>query len=162
FAAALLATLLLAVAYAAAVVQSRSFAPPPHDFDSFLSANTLAATIVLAIVAFVLFILQRSGAPLSGWLSFWTFTFIAFLIHLVARRAGASGTLSWVGAIVAAWWGIDLVLAWTAGATSGPARVARGVLHVAVFVLLLARSLGSQVWYLHALGVLMVLAVLAA
>jgi hypothetical protein len=160
-AAGVLAAVLLAAAYAAAVVQSRDVAPPRNDLPSFLASNALAATIVLATAALVPFILQRSGTPLPGWLGFWTFAFIAFLIH-VARRAEAEAHLPRLGAIVAAWWGIDLVLAWAGGGTRGLARVARGALHVVVFALLLARALASPIWYLHALGVLMVLVVLAA
>jgi Animal haem peroxidase len=161
-AAGLLAALLLAASYAAAIVQSREAVPPPHDFLSFMSANALASTVALATAAFGLFILQRSGVPLPGWLGFWTFAYVAFLIHIVAGRSGPDGGLPWLETSLAMWWGIDLVVAWAIGATSGPVRVARGGLHVAVFALLLARSLGSPVWYLHALGVLMTLAALAA
>jgi hypothetical protein len=160
-AAGLLAALLLAAAYSAAVVQSWDVAAPPQDFPSFLAANALAATIVLATAAFVPFILQRSGTPLPGWLGFWTFAFVAFLIH-VARRAEVVGHLPRFGAIVAVWWAIDVLLAWAGGGSRGMARVARGALHFVVFVVLLARSLGSPVWYLHALAILMALVALAA
>ena len=87
----LLAALLLSAAYGAAVIQSRGVTPPPHDFPSFLSTNALAVTVVLASAAFVLFILQRSGSPLPGWLGLWTFAFVAFLVYLVAGRVGADG-----------------------------------------------------------------------
>ena len=85
----LLTALLLSAAYGAAVIQSRGVTPPPHDFPSFLSTNALAVTVVLASAAFVLFILQRSGSPLPGWLGLWTFAFVAFLVYLVAGRIGA-------------------------------------------------------------------------
>ena len=136
-AAGLTAAVLLAVAFAAAFFQARGIKPPPHDFPSFLSANALAATVVMATGAFVLFILQRSGTPLPGWLAFWTFAFIAFVVHIVAGRAGPEAHLSRSDAVVAAWWGIDLLLAWTASTTRGPVRLARGRLHVVVFALLL-------------------------
>src|SRR5262245_39965132 len=111
----LLAALLLAIAWAAALVQSRGTTPPPHDFASFLSANALAVTVVLATAAFVLFLVQRSGQPLPGWLGFWTSALAAFLVDIVAGGAGAGGHVSWVDAAVAAWWGLDLVLVWSTG-----------------------------------------------
>jgi hypothetical protein len=160
--AALIAVIALGTAYAAAVVQSRLVSPPPQDFLAFLSVNTLACTVVLASVAFVAFILQRSGTPLVGWLSFWSVSLIAFLVHLAAGHAGTTEHLAWIDSVVALWWAVELVLAMQNDSSRGLVRVARGVLHLVVFVLLFARSLISPVWYLHTLGLLMLFAVLVA
>jgi hypothetical protein len=152
-AAGVLAALLVGLAYGLAVLQSSAAVPSPHDFAYFLATNALGVVILLATAALGLFILQRSGFQLPGWLSFWTFGYLVYLVYLVA----SAGSLSWVDVVLAIWWGLDVILGWAGGGTTGPARLGRGALHLVVFAVLLARSLGSEAWYLHVLGILMAL-----
>ena len=157
-------------------LRGRDAAVSPHfaaaRFAYHLAMNALGVVIILVTPAFGLFILQRSGARLPGWLSFWTFAYIVYLIYLGTspavgtsngsepQRAQAAGLPSWIDWALLVWWGIDVVLALTVGGTTGPIRLVRGALHVVVFAVLLARSLEADAWYLHALGILMVLAAL--
>jgi hypothetical protein len=166
------AALLIGLAYAVAMRQSH-LVWPPHSFAYDFAMNALAAVIILVTPAFGLFILQRSGARLPGWLSFWIFAYLVYLVYVAASpvvgisngteivRAQAAGLPSWIDWVLLAWWGIDVVLALTVGGITGPIRLVRGALHVVVFAVLLARSLEADAWYLHALGLLMVLAALA-
>lgn len=166
-----LAVLLVGLAYVVAVRQSAAV-PPPHDFSYFLATNALAVVIILVTPAFGLFILQRSGASLPGWLSFWTFAYLVYLLYIGASLSVGTGSgfiegqrrvpahLPWIDWVLVVWWGLDVVLAFTVGGTTGPLRLGRGALHLILFAVLLVRWLESDAWYLHALGILMVLAVL--
>ena len=166
-----LAVLLVGLAYVVAVRQSVAV-PPPHDFSYFLATNALAVVIILVTPAFGLFILQRSGASLPGWLSFWTFAYLVYLLYIGASLSVGTGSgfiegqrreprhLPWIDWVLVVWWGLDVVLAFTVGGTTGPLRLGRGALHLILFAVLLVRWLESDAWYLHALGILMVLAVL--
>lgn len=156
-----LTALLIGLAYFVAVRQS-SAPLPPRSFFTFLYDNALAVTVILATAAFALFILQRSGFHLPGWLSFWTFAYLAYLVTLGASLNGGEGSEpSWIAWILAVWWGLDVIAALMSGGTAGVLRVARGVLHLVVFVVLLLWSLESGAWYLHALGILMAMVCLA-
>jgi hypothetical protein len=148
-----LAALLVGLAWALAVHQASAAVPPPRDFGGFLATNLLGVVVLLVTAALGLFILQRSGFHLPGWLGFWTFGYLVYLLYHVA----SAGSLSWVDMVLTIWWMIDLGLVWAGGGTTGPARLGRGVLHLVVFAVLLARSLGSEAWYLHTLGILMAL-----
>src|SRR5262245_63731123 len=85
------AVILIGLAHAVAVWQSRRAGPLPHDFAFYLSTNALGVVILLLIPAFGLFILQRSGTDLPGWLSFWTFAYLVYLVHLDAMLAIGTG-----------------------------------------------------------------------
>ena len=61
-----LAAVLVGLAYVVAVRQSSASLPQPHDFASWLAANTLGVVVLLVTAALGLFILQRSGSLSAG------------------------------------------------------------------------------------------------
>jgi hypothetical protein len=164
---------LMTIAYTTAATQSHGSPPVLHDFAFFFATNALAAAIILATVAFALFILQRSGRHLAGWLSFWSFAYITYGVYLAAWAATRTGDesdpglwqspghLSWVDWVLLIGWGLDILLALAGRGISGPIRLGRGVLHLVVFAVLLIRSLASESWYLHTVGILMAVVCLA-
>jgi hypothetical protein len=167
----LLTTILVGIACAVAIRQTH-LVSPQHIFAYYLATNTLAVVIILVTPAFGFFILQRSGTRLPGWLSFWVFAYLVYLVSVVAsgslatesgtvaNQAEIAGRASWIDWLVVVWWGLDVLVALTIGGTTGPLRLARGALHVVVFAVLLLKSLESDAWYLHVLGIFMVLAAL--
>ena len=102
-----LAALLIGLAYAVAMRQSH-LVSPPHDFAYYLAMNALGVVIILATPAFGLFIVQRSGARLPGWLSFWIFAYLVYLVYVGVSpvvgisngseivRAQVAGLPSWI------------------------------------------------------------------
>jgi hypothetical protein len=162
--------ILLGLAYAVALNESHVVDTPLRDLNYFLSANLLSVVVILATSAFGLFILQRSGCRLPGWLSFWTFAYLDYLLYLAASRPSGSGLqpspmavavrFSWIDWVLVIWWGLDVLVGWIAGGVTGLFRLARGVLHLLIFVVLLDRALESHAWYNHTLGIIMVMAVL--
>jgi hypothetical protein len=161
---------LVGLAYAVAIHEARDVRISPQDMSYFFSANVLSVVVILAICAFSLFILQRSGVHLPGWLSFWTFAYLDYLIYLAATRppgAGLQGSpvgfaahLSWIDWVLVLWWGLDVLVGWIAGGVTGLFRLVRGALHLVVFIVLLDRALQSPTWYNHLLGIVMSLTVL--
>lgn len=145
---------------------------------------TIWATILLVTPALCFHVFSRADAPNSYWRAFWTVGYLAFLVHLywtvaatfhfdfheifhsqqgmavdperVVQHPAADFFLT-------AWWGLDVLLAWTV-ADSKWVRVQRGAVHVLAFVMFFgAFVLASKATMgAHALGIMMALAVLAS
>ncbi len=140
---------------------------------------TLWAALLLVIPAFAFAILRRPAQTSSYWLLFWTFGFLAYLVHWCWAYAVPGwtdwyawlhgdapshltpGGMIWQGltVVLALWWALDLVLAWASVA----APLERGLLEIAVFVYFLAACLfqvGGGVSVL--LGIALILVVLGS
>lgn len=159
----------------------------PHDFDYFMTINTVGVSIVLLIPAISLFILRRDAIPSPLWLMFWTAAYVAFLLHLwfgvfgiFAEAAEADpshpGNLTFVfhdavrpprvtnpypDTVTTIWWTIDVVLAWLGLRRPQWVQIERGLLHVVVFVSAAISSIVlSSNGYVRFFGVVLVLAAL--
>src|SRR5215472_1376603 len=139
------------------------------------------ATIFLLTPALCFHCFSAADRPNSFWRAFWTFAYLAFLIHLY-WSIFVMFHLNWVeifhsqeGAalnpervvdhpgpdlFLAAWWGLDVLLAWL-GADHKWVRVQRGAVHLLAFAMFFAAfSLAPKASLLaHLLGVGMFLAV---
>ena len=119
---------------------------------------TIWATIVLLTPALCFHVFSRADAPNTYWRAFWTFAYLAFLTHLYWTLVGTFH-LNWTeifhsqegvatdlervvdhpapDLFLAAWWGFDVVLAWTASDRKW-VRVQRGAVHLLAFTMFFA------------------------
>jgi hypothetical protein len=145
--------------------------------------HTIWVTIILLTPALCFHIFSRAGAPNSYWRAFWTFSYLAFLVHLYWTLV-ATFHLDWYAIFhsnaasgvdpervvehpgpdlfLAAWWGLDVVLAWTMSDERKWVRVERGAIHLVVFVMFFAAFVLAPKASMpaHVLGIGMMLAVL--
>jgi len=137
--------------------------------------------IVLLTPALCFHVFSRSDAPNTYWRAFWTFAYLALLTHLgwatfgscggslatIFHRAGAPPHPECIvdnpgpDVFLAAWWSVDVALAWLAADNFKWLRVQRGALHVLAFAMffgafVLAAKAGIVA---HLLGIVMVLVV---
>jgi hypothetical protein len=105
---------------------------------------TLWAAAALSIPALCCYILEYGiRKRRSYWLLFWTFSFLAFLIHL-AYAAASRSRFSWIEVLLAAAWAVDLVFAWSATSRPGWERTGRVAVLVAVIAWLTWSTLGYR------------------
>jgi hypothetical protein len=142
---------------------------------------TIWVTILLLTPALCFHVFSRAGAPNSYWRAFWTVSYLAFLTHLYWTIVGTfhgdwaeifhsqEGVATNPERVVqhpgpdlflAAWWGLDVVLAWVV-ADHKWVRIQRGAVHLLAFVMFFgAFVLASKATMAaHALGIGMALAV---
>jgi hypothetical protein len=150
-----------------------------HDRNYFRTINTIAGTLFLLIPAIVLFVVRRPGGPGPHWVVVWTAAYVAFLLHLYYGVGGILGgdlalithdsiapprvTHPLSDSVTAAWWTLDVALAWFVTFPPRWVRLERAVL---VFVLFLS-AIGSAVVlssnsYVRILGVALVVCALGA
>jgi len=157
--------------------------PAPHSTVYYRIVFTIWVATALATVALCFYALRRAGTPSNYWVLFWTFGYLAYLIHFY----WAAGVLfgwdfgeilhSKIGTnldpekvvcnpipdlVLTGWWGLDVVLAWIVLSNPRWLRVERGALSLFAFVAffgatVLAAKAGPAV---RVLGVLMVGSVL--
>jgi Animal haem peroxidase len=149
----------MAIAHGAAILQHailQQHVAPAKDGFYYVVIFTIYATIFLLTPALCFHIFSRSDAHNSYWRAFWTFAYLALLVHLCWAYAGSCGSSAGAvfnvpgardlhpGCIVehpkpdlflAAWWGIDVVLAWLVSDNIKWVRVQRGAVHLLAFVM---------------------------
>src|SRR5712691_11911764 len=172
---------LMVLAHGAAELQARLNARAGLSVDHYRVIFTIWATTLLLTPALGFHVFSRSDAPNSYWRAFWTVAYLALLAHLywavfgachgdfaaIFHRAGAASypecRVDHPGPdfFLAAWWGLDVVLAWLVSDNLKWVRVQRGTVHMLAFTMffgafVLAPKAGIVA---HLLGILMVLAV---
>jgi Animal haem peroxidase len=154
-----------------------------HTVDYYRVIFTLWAAVVLVTPALCFHIFSRSDAPNSYWRAFWTVAYLSLLVHIYWAVAGTCGG-DWQVVFhskvaspahpecvvehpgpdffLAAWWGLDVLLAWLVSDNIKLIRVERGALHVLVFAMVFgATVLASKAGIVaHLLGIIMALTVL--
>jgi hypothetical protein len=129
---------------------------PNSDGSYYLVVFTIWACIFLLTPALCFHVFSRSDAPNSYWRAFWTFAWLALLVHLYWAVTGSCGSsidaiFSLNGArslhpgcivdhpspdfFLAAWWGLDVVLAWLVSNNIKWVRVQRDAVHLLAFVM---------------------------
>jgi hypothetical protein len=155
------------------------------DKNAGFSANyyrvifTIWVTTVLLTAALCFHVFSFSDAANTYWRAFWTFAFLALVAHLYWSVLGTChgdfamiyGKKSQAAECVvehpgpdfflAAWWGLDVILAWLVSDDTKWVRVQRGAVHVLAFVMFFgATVLAAKAGIVaHLLGIIMVLAV---
>jgi hypothetical protein len=174
---------LMALAHGLAEVKGRLDAPgDAAQLVYYRAIFTIWVTLLLLTPALCFHVFFRSGAPNSYWRAFWTFSYLAFLVHLY-WTVGA--TFDWdiektfhshsydpgvdprsfvdhpgTDYFLTVWWGLDVLLAWVATDRKW-VRVQRGALNLVIFAMFLGAFVlapkASPV--ARGLGILMTLAV---
>ena len=162
-------------------LDARAGAPVPHTVLYYRVVLTIWAAIVLLIPALCFHVFSRADAPNTYWRAFWTFAYLAFLAHLYWTLV-ATFHLNWAeifhsqagpgvdpervvehpgpDLFLAAWWGVDVLLAWLVGDHKW-VRVQRGAVHMLAFTMFFAAfTLAAKASIVaHVLGIVMLLAV---
>src|ERR1700730_11761627 len=133
-----------------------------RDFHYFATINAITVSIILLIPAIGAVILRRLHGPGPGWLMFWTAANLAFLLHLYHGIHGVfADHWTWIfhdrpnldagkparvtnpygDTLIAVWWTLDVILAWTASNRLHWIRAERGILHLVLFVSALVSSI---------------------
>src|SRR5262249_44787808 len=153
----------MAVAHGAAELAPRLSAhrpgaPAPHTVLYFRVIFSIWVTLLFLTPALCFHVFARREEPNSYWRAFWTCAYLAFLVHLYWTVA-ATFHFDWnemfhsqegvatdpervvqhpgPDLFLAAWWGLDVLLAWFAGDRKW-IRVQRGALTLLVFVMFFA------------------------
>ena len=177
---------LMALAHGAAELQAwldaRGPTPPVHTVVHYRVIFTIWVTVVLLTPALCFHIFSRSNAPNSYWRAFWTVAYLSLLTHLYWAVFGTfhgdlyaifhsqEGVAANPDMVVehpgpdfflAAWWGLDVVLAWLISDDRKWVRVERGAVHVLAFAMVFgATVLAAKAGIVaHLLGIAMALAV---
>src|SRR5207247_4161293 len=129
-------------------------------------------------------VFSRADVPNSYWRAFWTFSYLAFLTHLYwtvfatfhgnwaeifHSQAGPGVDPERVvehpgpDLFLAAWWGLDVLLAWLATWERKWVRVQRGAVHLLAFVMFFGATVVAPKasGFARFLGIMMAAAVLA-
>ncbi len=162
----------------------RSGAPGVHTVTYYRVIFTIWATAILLTPALCFYILFKPGAIESYWRSFWTFAYVAFLLHFYWTVIGTfhlnfyeifhshSGFVANQEHIVdhpgpdlflTLWWGLDVALLWLVRREIRWIRLQRGLLHLVafgMFVMAFAAPKASR--GAHILGMVMAGTVLSA
>jgi hypothetical protein len=184
---AVLFLVLMGIAHGGAELQgaldARGPAVSAHSVDYYRVIFTLWAAVALVTSALCFHIFSRSDAPNSYWRAFWTVAYLALLVHIYWAVSGTCGgdwhlvfnrkvaspahpecVVEHPGPdfFLAAWWGLDVLLAWVVSDNIKLIRAQRGALHVLVFAMVFgATVLASKAGIVaHLLGIIMALAVL--
>jgi hypothetical protein len=154
---------------------------PAHSVVYYRVIFTIWATLLLLTPALCFHVFSTAGTPNSFWRAFWTFSYLAFLTHLYwsifvmfqvnwveifhSQQGVATNPEKVVDhpgpdLFLAAWWGLDVVLAWLVNDYKW-VRVQRGAVHMLAFVMFFgAFTLQSKASIVaHLLGIAMFLAV---
>jgi heme peroxidase len=145
---------LMAIAYAASALKQHT--TPVDDPYSYRVIFTIYVCILLLTPALCFHVFSRSDGANSYWRAFWTFAYLALLAHLYWAFARSCG--SDLGAVydqvqagkshpgcmvahpgpdlfLAAWWGLDVILAWCLADSIKWVRVQRGAVHLLAFLM---------------------------
>jgi hypothetical protein len=163
--------------------------PAPHSAVYYRIVLTIWVSTILLTLALCFYVLGRPTAPSNYWVLFWTFSYLAYLLHFYWSAGvlfgwdftGPDGVLhSRVGVnpdpekvvcnpipdlVLTVWWGLDVVLAWFIVASPGPRwlRIERGAVSLFAFVAFFgATVLAAKAGpIVRVLGVLMAVSVLS-
>ena len=126
---------------------------PAGALQLYRTFYTAWATMILLFPALVYFwYRKRSETAGRRWLLYWTASYIVFLVHLWCAMSGFFGgdfekmthtsrvSAFWPDLIVAAWWGVDIIVAWTQKTDRRWIEIQRVIVHLAVFILFVAGS----------------------
>jgi len=152
-----------------------------HSVDFRRVIFTIWVAIVLLTPALCVHVFSRRGAPNSYWRAFWTFAYLALLTHLcwagfgtchgdfAAVLDGRGADIDaecivghpWPDLFLAAWWGLDVILAWLVTDDVTWVRVERHAVHLLAFVMFFAAFVldAKASFVARVLGILMALAV---
>ena len=173
-------------AHGCAELQARLDAQAPtgmivHSLLYYRVIFTIWATVLLLTPALCFHIFSRADAANTYWRAFWTFAYLAFISHLY-WTIFATFHFNWAEVFhsqerpgidperivqhpgpdlfLAAWWGFDVLLAWTASNHKW-IRVQRGAVHLLAFLMFFgAFTLATKATVVaHVLGLLMLVAV---
>jgi hypothetical protein len=170
-------------AYLKAWLDLRGPAADAHTAAYYKVIFTIWATVVLITPALCFQIFSRSDAPNTYWRAFWTFGYLAFLVHVywaVFGTCGGDWSVVFNSKVappnhpecvvdhpgpdffLTAWWGLDVALAWLVWDNNKLVRVQRGAVHLLAFLMffgatVLAPKSGIVA---HLLGIVMLLAVM--
>jgi heme peroxidase len=172
---------LMALAEGAAQIKAATVKEGVASLDYHRVIFTIRATIVLLTPALCFFIFARSDARNSYWRAFWTVAYLALLAHLywaifgtchgdvaAILRGDAANihpqcivTNPRLDFLLAAWWGIDVILAWSVLDNVKWVQVQRGAVHLLAFVVFFGASVLAEKASVvaHLLGILMALLV---
>ncbi len=138
----------------AAALSARRPGPEHHTVVFYRVIFTIWVTIILLTPALCFHIFSRSDAANTYWRAFWTFAYLAFLTHVYWTVIGTfHGDLHEVfhsqegvatdpekivdnpgpDFFLTAWWGLDVLLAWTVSDNRTWVRVQRGAVHMLAF-----------------------------
>lgn len=140
---------------------SREQAAPPNVEEPPLKESqrldlhrtffTAWAALLLTAPAFCTFLFRRSSPSAAGyWLAFWTVGLVAFLVHFywavavifggdweaIKKTARVSAAVP--DTVFAAWWVLDVLLAWLLRSEGWPVRAQRLLVHLFGFALFFA------------------------
>jgi hypothetical protein len=179
---------LMALAHGGAELQARLEArvaagPLIDNLLYYRTIFTIWVTILLLTPALCFHVFSRADGPNTYWRAFWTFSYLAFLTHLYWTIV-ATYHLNWYlifhsqartgvdprtvvehpgpDLFFAAWWGLDVLLAWLVSDHKW-VRVQRGAVHLVAFIVFFsAFTLAAKASIVaNLLGIVMALAVAA-
>jgi Animal haem peroxidase len=159
--------------------------PAPHSVVYYRIVFTIWVSTVLLTVALCFYALRRPAPPSNYWVLFWTFSYLAYLVHfywsagvlfdwnfaeILHSKIGVNPDPEKVvcnpipDLILTVWWGLDVVLAWFVLSSPRWLRIERGLVTLFTFVAffgatVLAAKAGPAI---RVLGILMVVCVLLA
>jgi hypothetical protein len=142
-----------ALAYGGAILAQHQ--QPDPDVFYYRVIFSIWACIFLLTPALCFHIFSRSDDTNNYWRAFWTFAFLALVVHLYWAYAGSCGysvdTIfhndphgPFPGCIIdhpkpdlflTAWWGLDVLLAWLITDNIKWVRVQRGLVHLLAFAM---------------------------
>jgi Animal haem peroxidase len=145
---------LMAIAHGAAFLMQH--VAPVEDVFHYRVIFAIQASILLLTPALCFHIFSHSDARNSYWRAFWTVAYLALLVRLYWSFVGScggsidaifdqiQGRKLYPGCFVehtrpdsflAAWWGLDVILAWSLRDTIKWVRVQRGAVHLLAFAM---------------------------
>ena len=181
--------LLLGLAFVAASLtkdaQIFSLSPPDSDtadisedqkLDLYRTFYTAWAALILVTPALCTFLYRRTSQLAARyWLAFWSASLVVFLVHFYWavviifdakwERILETTRVSqpWPDALLALWWVVDVIIAWTLPTERLWIRIERALVHLLAFILFFAGSaLEGEILASRVLGVLLALGVLIA
>jgi hypothetical protein len=178
--------LLMGLAYSGAELQARldaHAAPglPVHTLLYYRVIFTIWVSIILLTPALCFHVFSRADAANSYWRAFWTFSYLAFVTHIY-WSVFATFHLNWAeifqsqagiavdpervvehpgpDLFLAAWWGLDVLLAWLVQDHKW-VRVQRGAVHLLAFIMFFGAFtlVATASMVAHILGIAMFMAV---
>lgn len=141
--------------------------------DHYRVDFTLWVVTVLTTSALCSYIFLRPGGRSGYWIGFWTGGYLAYLIHVYWKAAEVAvpnsrglfqdlvWAVGWWGLVLAVWWTVDVILAWTIPSDRKWVQIQRGGLHLFAFAVLFAMTVLASVVDISTrlLGLLMALVV---
>jgi|GEM_PF-223551 len=154
-----------------AVLLAAEFKPNLNLHREFYS---FWASTVLLIPAIYLYILHGKSAKKNNyWLLLWTFSFLAYLVHLfydvflvsnsIQETFAVDGTVITASKfILALWWGFDISLAWFSDSPATWMQIQRIGVHIYVGLSFLIANLIGQQGFARTLGIILAISILVA